>query len=101
MRASEESEKSRGMWAKMAAFKKQRISLEASVAKVAQEALDAVENHALPHAGDEKAKRILALLRGEYLLTLAELASTTKRRQLGRKFSKSTQCLFSLKFTNR
>lgn len=83
MRAAEEADKARSVWAKLAMYKKQRTDLESEIAQVAQEALDTVEEHALPHASSDSAKRRLEMLRGEYLMALAETATGPKRKQLG------------------
>ncbi|ELR19183.1 ubiquitin domain containing protein [Acanthamoeba castellanii str. Neff] len=85
VRAAEESDKANGVWAKLAQHKKLRTQLEKDLGQVAQEALDTVEKHVLPHATTDHAKRLFETLRGEYLLTLAELASGLKRKQLGEK----------------
>lgn len=83
VRAAEESDKASGVWAKLAQHKKLRTQLEKDLGQVAQEALDTVEKHVLPHATTDHAKRLFETLRGEYLLTLAELANGLKRKQLG------------------
>lgn len=89
-RAAEEKDKANGMWSSVANHKKRLVQLEASLSRMAQDALDTVEHHALLHVGhgdddyDVIATRLrLEALRSHSLIALSELAPTSKRKQHG------------------